>query len=185
MKKASLLVALVFTAGIVMGHGGSHQSLPEPGHTPGSLMYGLEQAYESVSLTLTFDKEEKVRKKVSFAQERLSESAHLAQENRTELAAQASTQYLETITEAEHMANQTGNENLTETVQKKSEENSEILRDLQQRLPEEASQGIQTALENMNKSQRGNVPDQPQNNSNSGQPEREMSGFVATGRAVN
>jgi hypothetical protein len=173
MKKTSVLVAILFISGMALGHGGSHSSLPEPGHTPGSMMYGFEQAYESASLALTFNEEAKVKKKVSFAQERLAESAHLAQENQTENAAEASDLYLETMKQAEKMANRTGNDNLTEHVKDKQAENMEVLKDLKNRLPEEASQGLNKAIENSNR------------NRQSGKMEREMSGFVATGRAMN
>ncbi|MFT4892474.1 MAG: hypothetical protein ACI8Z7_000249 [Candidatus Nanohaloarchaea archaeon] len=181
MKKAVAPVLIVFFTAVVLGHGGAHQSLPEPGHSPGSMMYGLEQAYESVSLALTFSQEEKVKKKIGFAEERLSESAHLAQENKTELAFRASNRYLETINEAEQMANRTGNENLTELVDNHRQDNTEILEDLQEILPEEASQGLDTALEKMDRAQRED--NRPENSSD--QNGREMAGFVATGRAMN
>lgn len=181
MKKAVAPVLIVFFTAVVLGHGGAHQSLPEPGHSPGSMIYGVEQAYESVSLALTFSQEEKVKKKIGFAEERLSESAHLAQENKTELASRASEEYLETLNEAEEIANRTGNESLVKMVGEERRKNMEVLRDLETVLPEEASNGIQEALENMNRTEK-NRPKPPENNKSQG---RKMSGFVATGRAMN
>lgn len=174
MRKISILVAIIFASGMALGHGGDHGSLPDPGHMPGSMMYGLEQAYESVSLAVTFDKEKKANKKMKFAQKRLSESAHLAEENETERAAAASERYLENMREAEQMANETGNEELTQSIQEKQDENSEILQDLQERLPDEASQGIQKAIENTE------ITGNPSTDKG-----RQTSGFVATGRAIN
>lgn len=151
MKKCVLTASFVLLAGLAAGHGGSHSALPEPGQTPGSLFYGLEQTYESVSLALTFDEEQKVRKRVKFAQERLSESAHLVQENKTQKAARASQEYLELMNEAEESAAELNNTELSEHVSETQRNNTGILSDLEERLPEQASKGLQRAMKNINR----------------------------------
>lgn len=147
MEKLLHGVFLIFLIGSAMAHAGSHSNLPEPGIKPGSIFYGLDRMYESASLALTFSEERKARKKLRFGQEKLSESASLVEENRTQKAAEAAELYTELMREASRLAAETGSEDLGEKIKATRRQNTDILNELSDRLPEKAAERVSTFSE--------------------------------------
>lgn len=173
MRRLTVAAAAIFMVSAALGHGGNHTQLPDPGKTPGDMLYGLERAQESVSLALTFSQEAKTEKKLRFARERLSESVHLLENNRTDKASKAAEMYVDTLGDANSTAEKAGAEDVQEDIRKGLEQRNEMLQELQQRLPEQAQPGIEETLS------AGPPEDLPVNNRS-----QATAGFVVTGGAV-
>lgn len=185
------LVSLILISP-VLAHGGTHSSLPEPGHTPGSIMYAVDILQEKVSLALTFSEEERMHKKIKFARERLAESAKLMEKNRSEKAAEMTEKYVKTVKQVENQAQKLNGSKKTqvmELVNNTKTQDNQVLTSLIEELPEDASQRIKTAIENRNKA----VPETPDsetpdnigpNNSQPENPRTSTSGYIATGKVI-
>lgn len=177
MRKISLIVALAIFIPLVLGQ--STAELPEPGKTPGDLLYGLEKAQESISLAITFDREAKMEKKLRFADERLAESRHLAQKGDNQSAAKAAQRYSDIIEEVNATAVETENEDVQRQISQHLENRQEVLNDLREKLPEQTQNGIENAISRM-----------PENTSNSsdrpdrGPPRSSTGGFMVTGGSM-
>src|SRR3989338_8422675 len=65
------------------------QQPEEPGVTPDSFFWGLDNAIDQLTLLLTFDKAEKARKGLEIARERLLEVKQMIEENKAEAAQKA------------------------------------------------------------------------------------------------
>lgn len=94
------LVALAAAAFVHMGAAQQQAELASPGQTPGSILYGLDRAAESVSLALTFSSEGKAQKKLQYAEERLSEARAVAEQGDTQAAEDLEQEYSDNIDEA-------------------------------------------------------------------------------------
>ena len=150
MKRLVSLVALVFLTGFVGAHDGSHSEFPEPGTTPASPLFGLEQAQESISLALTFNNERKAQKRIQFAKERLSEASHLTDNNdsaNAEKAIKMHTEAMERAGQAIQNLPEEKRENVNQNLNATRNQSISVLSELRQRLPESAIQGIETAIE--------------------------------------
>lgn len=203
MKTEILFFATALMFFTATAHGGSHEGLPEPGATPGSMMFGLERAQESVSLALTFNKKKKAQKKLNFAQKRLSEAKKLAEDNESERAGKAMEMYQEQFRSAQETADQLPEEakrELGEDLNDTREVSVGMLKDLKERLPEEAMKGINRAIKAQEGERkptptepRGEKPDRAQGEQpGTGQPDNtsaeqegsEGGAYVATGRVI-
>ncbi|MBI4143420.1 hypothetical protein HY487_00885 [Candidatus Woesearchaeota archaeon] len=65
------------------------QSSENPGITPDSFMWGLDNAMDRLSLLLTFDEGDKAKKGIEIARERLLEVKAMVEENKLQAAAKA------------------------------------------------------------------------------------------------
>lgn len=205
MKWLAASVCLVFMVGAVGAQANENSNLPEPGTTPGSLLFGLEQAQESVSLALTFNPEKKAEKRLQIAQERLAEAQKLTENNdsrNAEKAVQMHTKAMERANQAVQRVPEERRQNISQKLNNTRNQSISVLQDLKQRLPESAMKGINTAIEAHQNKGVGNKPANPgQNNSSQNrtqgnntdnpsnsevdqeQPPR-PSGYVAKGRVV-
>lgn len=174
MRRLTVVAATVLMASAALGHGGAHSQLPDPGQAPGDMLYGLEQAQESISLALTFDREAKAEKKLGFARERLSESIHLLEDNRSEEAARAAEMYMRTLEEANSTAEKAAAEEVQEEIVNGLEQKQEVLQELRQKLPEQAQTGIERVISSEPPE---DVPAEENRSRGTG-------GFVVTGGAV-
>ena len=80
------VVALLLIPGQVYAQEGVGVSA---GVTPDSPLWALDIALEKLELMLTFDKTEKIRKRIEFAEERFAEAQKMIEENKTEAAVKA------------------------------------------------------------------------------------------------
>lgn len=70
--KTPSLVGLLALIGLVFSVV-AEEELPDAGITPDSMLYGLDRAFERISLALTFDRAAKAEKHLEFASERIAE----------------------------------------------------------------------------------------------------------------
>lgn len=150
MKWLVPLVSIVFLIGFVSAHEGNHSELPDPGTTPGSPLFGLEQAQESISLALTFNSQDKAHKRLHQARERLSEAEHLTENNESsnaEKAIQMHSRAMERADQAVQNLPEERREKANQDLNATRNQSISVLTDLKQRLPDSASQGIETAIE--------------------------------------
>src|SRR3989338_8381611 len=85
MKK---VIAILLTCLLVLPLALAQQP-EEPGVTPDSFLWGLDNAIDQLTLLLTFDKAEKARKGLEIARERLLEVKQMIEENKAEAAQKA------------------------------------------------------------------------------------------------
>lgn len=149
MRKISCLAILVFVTPLVLGHGGSHSQtsgLADAGKVPGDLLYGLDRAQESLSLAFSFSDRAKAEKRLDFAEERLAESVHLIENNRSDEAERTVRDYVELTREANKTATELNNSELQESINERLESRNELFQELQAKLPEEADTGLQNMM---------------------------------------
>lgn len=99
MKKhllASLLVLVSLVLSVV-----ADEELPDPGVTPDSMLYGLDRAFERISLALTFDRAAKAEKRLQIASERISELKAMVDKGKPEFVEKLKEDYEEELNEAE------------------------------------------------------------------------------------
>lgn len=200
MKRLVVSVCLVFMAGAVGAFAGNYSELPEPGTTPASPFFGLEQAQESISLALTFNSEKKANKRLRISQERLSEAKKLSDSNDSENAEKAIQMHSRAMERAQRAVQNIPEDrraNATQELNRTRNRSVSILQDLKQRLPESAMKGINTAIEAHRQrgigkrpsetGRQGKIPDQNTSDKELDlQPERSRPrGYMATGRVVN
>jgi len=200
MKKLVASVCLVFMIGAVGAYAGNHSQLPEPGTTPASPFFGLEQAQESISLALTFNSEKKANKRLRIAQERLSEAKKLSESNDSENAEKAIRMHSRTMERASQNIQDLPEDrraNATRELNRTRNRSVSVLQDLKQRLPESAMKGINTAIEAHRQRGLGNMSEEPGRQGK--RPDRNMTdteldrdleravpnSYMATGRVVN
>lgn len=207
MKWLVTSVCLVFMAGAVgahYGHGSNvsesenvdaptqnNVELPEPGTTPGSPFFGLEQAQESIGLALTFNSEKKAHKRLQMAQERLSEAKKLSEDNdstNAEKAVQMHSSAMERADQAVQNLPEDRRGNASQELNNTRSQSISVLEDLKQRLPESAMNGIETAIKAHQKKEVGNKSGRQGTSQNRTEtppnPEVESDGYKATSRVI-
>ncbi len=61
-----------------------HEETTDPGILPDSILWGLDKAFDSLSLALTFNSDEKAKKGISIAMERIAEVKLMLEQNKIE-----------------------------------------------------------------------------------------------------
>ncbi|MDY6788375.1 MAG: DUF5667 domain-containing protein [Candidatus Nanohaloarchaea archaeon] len=100
MNRAVVVFSAILVMLSPMALASGHSKLVGAGTTPGSFLSGLDRAAESISLAITFSPEGKARKKLQFAEERLSEAEELAERGEEELANDTAEEYSKEVEEA-------------------------------------------------------------------------------------
>lgn len=178
MRKLLAISAFLLVIPLAMAQGG--EPLPEPGTVPGDLFYGLDQAQESISLALTFKDKAKAEKKMRFAQERLSESIHLAERGENRSAERTAKRYVDMMESANKSAVKANNTQLQERIRQQMVNRENTLRQLQERLPQGADTGLERALSRI-----GGPETAPEGEKDeTGNRGSQGGGFVVTGKAV-
>jgi len=121
---------------------------------PGGRFYFLKDWSERVSLFFTFDEEEKIEKRLLFAQERLEEIEALGENVDEETIEKLKARYEEHMMKAEEIAEKR-EEKKAERIQRIQEARERhILRmeEVMENAPEEAQQGLNRAMEEALKS---------------------------------
>ncbi len=85
MKK---IIAILLTCLLVLPLALAQQP-EDPGITPDSFLWGLDNAIDQLTLLLTFDQAEKARKGLEIARERLLEVKQMIKENKADAAKKA------------------------------------------------------------------------------------------------
>lgn len=113
-SQAHVFAAAVFVAGMIFasmayadaasapsGAGPDDVLGAQAGTTSDSSFYGLKRLGEKIRMSLTFDKEDKMKLKYKYAERRLAEAEKLANINKTELAQKALYDYEEDLRDAQ------------------------------------------------------------------------------------
>ncbi len=155
MKKIiGLLIALLLVVNAVPVFA---QEETEAGTGPDSALYGLDRAFERISLALTFDRAKKAEKRLQIASERIAELREMVNKGKPEFAGRLTNDHAKGIDEAEEdiEAAKAQGKNVTRVSQIVAEATSkhiDVLTALLDKVPEQARAGIQNAIE---KSSRG------------------------------
>ncbi|MFB6246025.1 MAG: S8 family serine peptidase [Candidatus Pacearchaeota archaeon] len=143
---------------------------------PGSFAYGLDRAFESINLALTFNQTKKVQKRLDFAEERLAEAQVAAARDRLDRAQEAIENYEKTIEKAKETSEKSGNPKAEEMIENSRSKNSEALQKVYEKVPEQAKPSISEALNktsgkgqsnksgknNTGESEKDDLPSQPE-----------------------
>ncbi len=155
MKKLiGILMALLLIISVIPVFA---QEETEAGTGPDSALYGLDRAFERISLALTFDRAKKAEKRLQIASERIAELREMVNKGKPEFVEKLTKDHGKQIEEAENdiAEAKAKGKDVTAVSQRVAEATSkhiEVLTALLDKVPEQARAGIQNAIE---KSSRG------------------------------
>ena len=150
MKRFSLIITILFLVA-VFTLPASASTTTNPGVKPGSFFYFFDITFERVNLFFTFNPENKARKALGYADERLAEAEAVANENKPEAVATAMVNYQENvslaITESEKIENREKAGSLLSTIADNTSRHQETLAEVYNKVPNEAKKAIEKAIE--------------------------------------
>ncbi len=127
------------------------EELPDPGITPDSPFYFLDNWGKNIGLIFAFGPEAKARKALEYAEERLAEAQAMAIKNRTREVEQAANGYNEFLTivaeRAEEARQQGVSDNISEKVALATSKHLSVLDRVEETVPEQAREAIARAKE--------------------------------------
>lgn len=151
MKKifSIFVFALLLIAPLVVAQ---EEELPDAGTTPDSALYGLDRAFERMSLAFTFNKEKKAEKHLGYAEERLAELKAMTDKGETEYSDDLAEEYDENIEEANEIAItaellREDKTKLTELIALATSKHLSVLDRIKDKVPEQAKESIMKAKE--------------------------------------
>ncbi len=155
MKKLTtlsiLFISLVFLAPIQVS------AATSAGVKPGSFFYFFDTAFENVGLFFTFNSENKAKKALEHADERLAEAEESASENNPKAVEKAMTGYKEEISlateKSKGLKDEKKAEELLKSVSESTARHQEVLKGVLEKVPEEAKETILKAIEISKKGQ--------------------------------
>ncbi len=127
------------------------------GIKPGQFLYFFDTTFEKVGLFFTFGSENKAKKALEYADERLAEAKESANENNPKAVEKAMAGYKEEISlateKSKGLKDQNKAEELLNIVSENTARHQEILASVLEKVPEEAKQAIRSAIEVSKKGQ--------------------------------
>jgi len=157
MKKLSLILligALLIASGVSAQE---EEAAADPGLTPDSPVYFLDDFWKSVRLTFAFNAERKADLRLRFAEEKLAEAEKMAQENKEEHVERALQRYEEQVEDAQTRAETANEERRAAILEKVAEATSKhfaVLERVKDQVPERAKEALERARE---VSEKGNI----------------------------
>lgn len=140
---SALTIALVMPVFVSAGSGA--------GLTPNSPFYFLDTFSEKISLFFTFNPAKKVRKALSYAEERLAETEVLIDKNKSELVERAMSGYKQSFNLATEKAKKIEDENeanaVLTSITEESSKHQQVLTAVYNKVSDEAKVAIERALE--------------------------------------
>jgi hypothetical protein len=133
------------------------EDLPPAGITPDSPLYGLDKAIERIGLALTFNKAEKVEKRLQIASERLGELKEMTIKGKTEYSDNLADEYINNIREANEIAAVVSNEDRSkfyQLIELTTSKHLLVLGQLHKNASEQAKSAIEKARDASIKSQK-------------------------------
>ncbi len=153
MKKLSMILAAIFvlslSSGVALAATGS-DSLPNPGLTPDSPFYFLEEWMNSISMFFTFSKDAKAQKALSIADEKLAEAKKMAEkgdQKAEDVAEKAYEKYMDEATQDATEAKAEGKTNALEQIQDATARHEATMQKVLSQVPEQAKDSIQHAID--------------------------------------
>ena len=154
----TFLIALALISSVVLVSPASASAATNAGVKPGSFWYGFDMAFEKINLFFTFNSENKVRKALEYADERLAEAEAVAQNNNTDAVKTAITNYENNIAFATEKSKDVSDkekaEALLTSIADNTSKHQEILADVLAKVPDEAKEAITRAIEASKKGQK-------------------------------
>ncbi len=153
MRKLSIILTTVIVLSLSSGvalAATSSETLPNPGLTPDSPFYFLEQWMDSISMFFTFSKDGKAQKALSIANEKLAEAKKMAEKGEQKAEAVAEKDYEKYMDEATQYAGQskaTGKTNALEQIQDATARHEATMQKVLNQVPEQAKASIQKAID--------------------------------------
>lgn len=146
-----LFISLVFVAPIQVS------AATNAGVKPGSFFYFFDTAFENVGIFFTFNSEQKAKKALGYADERLAEAEESASENNPKAVEKAMTGYKEEVSFATEKSKELKDakkaEELLNIVSENTAKHQEVLKGVLEKVPDEAKEAILKAIEVSKKSQ--------------------------------
>ena len=123
--------------------------LPDPGLTPSSPFYFLDDVWKSIQLTFAFSGEKKADLRLKFAEEKLAEARVMAEEGNERALEKALVRYEEQIERAQERAAKVGDKRaeLSERVANATSRHLEVLEKLREKLGDKAKKALFHARE--------------------------------------
>ncbi len=147
------LVALMFVFPLPV----SAATETSAGIKPGQFLYFFDTTFEKVNLFFTFGSENKAKKALEYADERLAEAKESANENNPKAVEKAMAGYKEEISlateKSKELKDQNKVEELLNIVSENTAKHQEVLAGVLEKVPEEAKQAILNAIEVSKKGQ--------------------------------
>lgn len=152
MRKASLIIALLFLGVLVGPVLAQVAELPDPGLTPDSPFYFLERISEGIGTFFTFGNLKKAERYTTLAAERIAEAKAVVEKGKPEAAKIALKRYNDqlekALNEAEKAKAKGENiEKVTETLARATSKHLTVLERVLEKVPEVAKGAITRALE--------------------------------------
>lgn len=149
MKKLGMISLLVI---ILLITSVFAQELPGPGITPDSWLYGLDKAFESLQMALTFDPVAKAGLHIQFAGERLAEAKAMIEKGRPEFVPDLVKEHegnIDKSNEIAAVAQQVGRNitKLNELVALATSVHIETLEEIYEKVPDQAKPAVLKAKE--------------------------------------
>src|SRR3990167_861142 len=155
MKKLTTLSILLISLAFVVPAQAS--AATSAGVTPGSFFYFFDTTFENISLYFTFDSENKARKALGYADERLAEIEAVAEEKNPDGVKAAIANYESNIALATEKSKEVKDkgqaESLFTSISDNAAKNQEVLAAVLIKVPEEAREAITRAIEVSRKGQ--------------------------------
>ena len=147
-----LINCLVITSLLISGTAyAQDDELPEPGITPDSPIYFIDNFGKQVGMFFAFGSEAKVKKALEYAGERLAEAQVMATKNKSDKVQQAAGGYGEfmaTVSKKMEEAGQAGlSDNISELVAIAASKHLSVLDRVKDKVPEQAKGAISHARE--------------------------------------
>lgn len=147
-KLAVILITCLLTASFLFTGTACAQDeeLPDPGITPDSPFYFFDKLGKNVGMFFTFGPENKARKALQYAEERLSEARVMATKNKAKALEKATGDYDKYMIMANErireVKQQDISDNITERVARAISKHLSVLDSVKEDIPEEASETI-------------------------------------------
>jgi len=153
----TFLITLALISAVVLISPASASAATNAGVKPGSFWYGFDLAFEKVNLFFTFNSENKVKKALKYADERLAEAEAVAENNNTDAVKTAITNYEGNIAFAAEKSKDVSDKEkakaLLTSIADNTSKHQEILADVLAKVPDEAKEAITKAIEVSRKEQ--------------------------------
>lgn len=150
MKKYLILLVVLFTL-FTGGITAQASTDTDPGIKPGSFLYIFDITLEKVDLFFTFDSEDKARKALRYADERLAEAKESANENKPKAVEKAMEGYKKEISlateKSKEIKDEKKSEELLKTVSENTAKDQEVLKGILEKVSGEAKEAILKAID--------------------------------------
>ena len=156
MKKSAIVISFLIL-GIFFALPVSASAETKAGIKPGSFFYFFDIAFEKVGLFFTFNPENKAKKALEYADERLAEIQAIEEEKNPDAIKTAITNYESNVALATEKSKEVKDkgqaENLLTLIADNNSKNQEVLAEILNKVPDEAKEAITKAIEVSKKGQ--------------------------------